>query len=75
MLAAHEALRDTVIRFYAARRRAGDTAIHFIDGNALIPFGARGAYSDNGVHPTSVGFAMMAQALIPSLERILFAPD
>jgi len=66
----HEELRDIVMRGYLRARRAGDRNLHFIDGNALIPFGADLAYSD-GAHPSNVGFQMMAQGLAPQLRRIL----
>ncbi len=68
---AHERQRDICMREYLRRRDAGDAAIHFLDGNCLIPYGADLAYSDAGVHPSNVGFAAMAEALIPQLEYIL----
>jgi hypothetical protein len=57
----HDERRDVVMDCYLQARRRGDSNIHFVDGNALIPFGADLAYSDRGVHPSNVGFQMMAQ--------------
>ena len=68
-----EAQRDIIIHFYSRARQAGDANIHFMDGNALIPYGAQLAYSDQGVHPTSVGFQMMAEGLAPQIAQILLA--
>jgi lysophospholipase L1-like esterase len=73
-LAAHEAQRDVVIAFYAQCRKRGDGNMHFIDGDSLIPYGAQGAYSDNGVHPSNTGFRMMAEAMTPRIERFVFPP-
>jgi hypothetical protein len=65
-----EALRDTMIQFYATMRRKGDANIHFIDGNALLTPCTELVHSDGG-HPTSAGFAMMADRLAPQIENIL----
>jgi lysophospholipase L1-like esterase len=67
----HEICRDIIIDCYAKCRRRGDRNIHFIDGNALIPYGQHLAYSDAGVHPTTYGFEMMAKALAPQIEYLL----
>ncbi|NQT13990.1 MAG: SGNH/GDSL hydrolase family protein [Planctomycetes bacterium] len=66
-----EAQRDVILNFYARQRHKGDTNLHFIDGNVLIPFGKELAYSDSGVHPTNVGFELMAKRLAPQIEYIL----
>ncbi len=65
-----EGRRDNSIRFYIQRKDAGDTNIHFIDGEGLLPIGITGTYVD-GVHPTSAGFAMIAERLFPQLAVIL----
>ncbi len=65
-----ESMRDIMIHFYSKMRRAGDANLHFVDGTALIPFGTAGAYVD-GVHPTDLGFRMMAERLAPFIEMIL----
>ncbi len=70
----HEAQRDTILECYARLRRAGDTNVHFVDGNALLPHGAWLAHSDGG-HPTSVGFQLMAERLAPQIASILLAPQ
>lgn len=61
--------RDCMMAYTVRARRSGDTNIHFIDGNALLPAGVPGAYVD-GVHPTSHGFAIMAERLAPQLTAI-----
>lgn len=66
----HEQWRDTIVHFYAKQRRAGDENIHFVDGNALIPYGADLALVDGG-HPTGAGFQLMAERLIPQIRQIL----
>lgn len=62
--------REVLMEIYLEGRRTGDTNLHFIDGHGLLPAGASGVYVD-GVHPTSHGFALMAERLAPQLERIL----
>jgi lysophospholipase L1-like esterase len=61
--------RDTAMRTYLGLKDAGDANLHFIDGNGLLPAGITGAYVD-GVHPTSHGFAIMAEHLAPQLRAI-----
>lgn len=61
--------RDTAMRTYLKRKDAGDKNIHFIDGSALLPAGLTGTYVD-GVHPTSHGFAIMAERLEPQLRAL-----
>lgn len=66
----YERQRDVMIRFYAAARAAGDGNIHFTDGWSLVQSGEDMAMVD-GVHPTSFGFALMAQRLAPQLGYVL----
>ncbi len=66
----HERQRDTMIRFYAAARAAGDGNIHYADGWSLVQAGEDMALVD-GVHPTSQGFALMAERLAPQLAYVL----
>ncbi len=61
--------RDTSMRAYLGAKESGDNNLHFIDGNGLIPPGVAGAYSDSS-HPTSYGFAMMAERLAPQFRVI-----
>lgn len=61
--------RDIGMKVYLDKKAAGDRAIHFIDGYGLLPGGLSGAYVD-GVHPTSHGFAIMAERLAPQLRAI-----
>jgi lysophospholipase L1-like esterase len=65
-----ELKRDVMIGLYARERKRGDRNLHLCDGYGLIPFGTDAAYVD-GVHPTSHGFAMMAERLAPFIEHIL----
>ncbi len=44
-------------------------ALYFIDGDGLLPAGLSGAYVD-GIHPTSHGFALIAERLAPQLRAI-----
>jgi hypothetical protein len=62
--------RNVTMRAYLNAKDAGDAHLHFIDGNGLLPAGLTGAYVD-GVHPTSHGFAIMAERLAPQLRAIL----
>lgn len=61
--------RDITLRAYLNGKESGDTHLHFIDGNGLLPAGIPGAYVD-GVHPTSHGFAIIAERLAPQLRAI-----
>jgi lysophospholipase L1-like esterase len=66
----HERQRDVMIRFYAQARAAGDGNIHFTDGWSLVQAAEDLALVD-GAHPTSMGFALMAQRLAPQLAYVL----
>jgi len=61
--------RDIGMTVYLEKKAGGDRAIHFIDGYGLLPGGLSGATVD-GVHPTSHGFAIMAERLAPQLRAI-----
>lgn len=65
-----EAQRDVMIRHYSARRAGGDRNIHFVDGWSLVGANEDMALVD-GVHPTSQGFAIMAERLALPLRHIL----
>jgi lysophospholipase L1-like esterase len=65
-----ETKRDDIMGFYIEQRRRGDRNIHFTDGYSLLPFGTDSATVD-GVHPTDHGFQLMADHLVPVIERIL----
>lgn len=62
--------REVLMAVYLNRRSAGDTNLHFIDGHGLLPIAQTGVFVD-GVHPTSHGFALVAERLAPQLARIL----
>lgn len=61
--------RDIAMKVYLEKKAAGDPAIHFIDGYGLLPGGLSGARVD-GRHPTSHGFAIIAERLAPQLRAI-----
>ena len=61
--------RDIFMQTYLDRKNGGDRNVYFIDGDAILPAGVSGAYVD-GVHPTSHGFALMAENLAPQLRAI-----
>jgi hypothetical protein len=52
------------------RRAAGDSNIHFCDGGALLGEGAD-EFSVDNVHPTDLGFWLLARGLGPVLSSIL----
>ena len=54
-------------------RAVGDGDIAFLDGRALWPDGGAECTVD-GVHPTDLGFWLMAQNLAPVLRPLLRAP-
>lgn len=64
-----EGRRDIAMRTYLERKEKGDQAFHFVDGNGLLAPGVAGTYVD-GSHPTSHGFAIMAERLAPQLRVI-----
>jgi len=70
--ATREADRDLHAQVVAARRRQGDTAIHFVDGTDLLGPDYDECTVD-GIHPTDLGFLRMAGALAPEIRRILEA--
>jgi len=65
-----EALARFQEELVKARRLAGDSNIHFIDGSSLL-----GEHADectvDGVHPTALGFMKMAQGIEPAIRTIL----
>ena len=61
--------RDVTMDFYLRAKAAGDREIYFIDGFGLVQPGISGLYCD-GVHPTSAGFAQIAERLAPHLTAI-----
>lgn len=66
----NEKQRNIMMSHYLQRRDAGDQNIHFIDGWSLVSAGEDLALVD-GVHPTSQGFAIMAERLLNPLRYIL----
>ena len=52
------------------RREGGDTNIHFLDGGTLLGDSADECTVD-GVHPTDLGFYMMANRIAPAITAIL----
>lgn len=56
---------------YEEAVRNGDRNVHFFDGAWLLTPDSAGAFVD-GIHPTDLGFATMAERLAPVLHSILF---
>ena len=55
---------------WAKRRKAGDQAIHFLDGRTL--YGPDGSECTvDGAHATDLGFYFIARSMAPVIERIL----
>lgn len=65
-----ERQREVMIHFYSETRSSGDEHLHFIDGWSLLHNNEDMALVD-GVHPTSHGFALMAERLAPQLGYAL----
>ncbi len=57
----------------AAKRRAGDTLVHFLDGSTLLGPDFDECTVD-GVHPSDLGFMRMARSMEPVIQAIL-EPD
>ncbi len=66
-----ELRRDVVFGCYSDLRRQGDYNTHLVDGFGLI-HGGDGVFTD-GIHPTSLGFALLADRLGEAIREILFA--
>ena len=58
--------RDTVEQLHAA----GDQHIHFLDGATILD-DAYGECTVDGVHPTDLGFAGMAEGFAPVIRALL----
>ena len=52
------------------RRAEGDANIYFLDGAGLLGASAHECTVD-GVHPTDLGFLMMAERIEPKIREIL----
>ena len=71
--AQQEAKRKTARDFVAARRKAGDRALVFVDGFDMLSR-SQGSGLVDGVHPNSLGFQHCADGLEPHLRRALRLP-
>jgi len=71
--AQQEAKRKAARDLVAARRKAGDRAITFVDGLGMLPV-SQGSGLVDGVHPNSLGFQHCADGLEPHLLRALRLP-
>ena len=71
--AQQEAKRKTARDFVAARRKAGDRGIVFVDGFEMLS-PSQGSGLVDGVHPNSLGFQHCADGLEPHLRRVLRLP-
>ena len=68
--AQQESKRKTAREFVAARRKAGDREIVFVDGLEMLSR-SQGSGLVDGVHPNSLGFQWCAHGLEPQLRRAL----
>lgn len=71
--AQQESKRKTAREFVAARRKAGDREIVFVDGLEMLSR-SQGSGLVDGVHPNSLGFQWCANGLEPQLRRALKLP-
>lgn len=72
--AQQESKRKTAREFVAARRKAGDREIVFVDGLEMLSR-SQGSGLVDGVHPNSLGFQRFADGLEPQLRRALKLPS
>ena len=72
--AQQESKRKTARDFVAARRKAGDREIVFVDGLEMLSRSQSSGLVD-GVHPNSLGFQWCANGLEPHLRRALKLPS
>ncbi len=66
-----EEKREILMHHFLRCRGDGDRHVYFIDGPGLLPPGVPGASVD-GIHPTSLGFSIMAHSLLPQLRSIFY---
>ncbi len=64
-------LRDFQRSFVEEQRKQGDANVHFLDGSTLLGDKFDECTVD-GVHPTDLGFARMAENLEPVLRDLIF---
>ena len=65
--------RDVVGRAVAALREAGDEGVLLVEGTDLLGSGDVQGLSEDGVHPSDLGFSLIADRLEPLLRRTLGA--
>jgi lysophospholipase L1-like esterase len=53
------------------RLAAGDRQLYLVEGEELLGFDEHAWLSKDGVHPSDSGYAMMADKLLPLLQRVL----
>ncbi len=70
LAATQDEKRQTTKDFVAAREKAGDQNIHFVNGLEMLNRDQAIGLVD-GVHPNSIGFWFNAQGLAPHLRRVL----
>ena len=61
---------EVIKRTYDNAVKAGDKNVYFINGSELFPE-LRYDYSIDGIHPTDLGFDIMAKAILPVLKKAL----
>ena len=67
-------VRDVVVKAATAMIDGGDKNTHFVNGLELLGAGDADAFKE-GVHPSDLGFARMADRLEPLFKKILPAAD
>ena len=63
--------RDVIRATYDRARSQGDRKIWFVDGETFFGADDRDNCTADGCHPNDVGFARMAQVLLPVLREVL----
>ena len=61
---------EVIKRTYDNAKKAGDKNVYFIDGSEFFPEIGYD-YSIDGIHPTDLGFDIMAKAIFPTLKETL----
>ena len=65
--------RDIIRATWEHALDAGDSLVWFLDGETLFGTEDRDSCTADACHPNDLGFARMAQAVIPVVKEILYA--
>ncbi|HBL84412.1 MAG: hypothetical protein A2Y17_04705 [Clostridiales bacterium GWF2_38_85] len=63
--------RSLIIANYNKAKKAGDENVYFVDGSLFYDEYNPGDYTVDGLHPTDLGFRMMAEDIFPVLKEAL----